>query len=319
MKRSSLVALALVAVVAACEESSESRTYQGYVEGEYVLIAPEESGRIAKVLVKRGQVVAAGDQLFAMESTDIEAERAEAAARLAQAQAQLADLLRSRMRPAEMAVIEASIIEAEATLREAELELGRQEQLAQKNFATQSDLDTALATRDRAKARLASLRSELDVARLPGRDHVIAAAEENMAAAGAALAHAAWRLDQRAPTAPYAGVVEDVIRRAGEIASPTTPVISLLPPENRKVRFFIPEGERSSMRLGDRISVACDGCPIELAAEISFIASDAEFTPPIIFSVESREKLVYMVEAVPLDGAAELPPGQPVDIALNAP
>ncbi len=319
MKRSSLVALALVAVVAACEESSESRTYQGYVEGEYVLIAPEESGRIAKVLVKRGQVVAAGDQLFAMESTDIEAERAEAAARLAQAQAQLADLLRSRMRPAEMAVIEASIIEAEATLREAELELGRQEQLAQKNFATQSDLDTALATRDRAKARLASLRSELDVARLPGRDHVIAAAEENMAAAGAALAHAAWRLDQRAPTAPYAGVVEDVIRRAGEIASPTTPVISLLPPENRKVRFFIPEGERSSVRLGDRISVACDGCPIELAAEIRFIASDAEFTPPIIFSVESREKLVYMVEAVPLDGAAELPPGQPVDIALNAP
>ena len=317
MRRLPLVAMALAAMVAACDQAPEPAVYQGYIEGEYVLIAPEESGRIAEVFVERGQVVASGVELFAMERTDMAAERAEAAARLAQAEAELGDLLMSRMRPEEIAVIEASVMEAEATVREAEVEFGRQQELAKKDFASRSALDTALAARDRARARLVSLRNELEVARLPGRDDQIGAAEQHVEAARAALAHADWRLGQRVPVAPRSGVVEDVIRRAGETASPTMPVISLLPPGNRNVRFFIPEVERSQLQIGDRIGVSCDGCASGLAAEISFIASDAEYTPPIIFSVESRDKLVFMVEAVPLDGAVELTPGQPVDIRLG--
>ncbi len=319
MNRGGLILAVCAAVLAACDQAPETQVYQGYIEGEYVLIAPEEGGRIAEVYVERGQVVASGALLFAMERTDMAAERAEAAARLAQAEAELGDLLMSRMRPEEIAVIEADVMEAEATVREAEVEFTRQQELAKKDFASRAALDTALASRDRARARLVSLRNELAVARLPGRDDQIGAAEQHVEAARAALAHADWRLGQRVPVAPQSGVIEDVVRHAGETASPTMPVISLLPPENRKVRFFIPETERSWLQLGALVAVVCDGCAPGLTAEIAFIANEAEYTPPVIFSVESRDKLVYMVEAVPLNGAAHLTPGQPVDIRLDQP
>lgn len=317
MKRSVPKIILILTFLTACGDLNDEGVYQGYVEGEYVLIGPEEGGRIDDLMVRRGEQVQEGDPLFRMESVDADAQRAEAAARLAQAEAQLANLLRSARRPQEIAVVEAQIEEAKATLKEAELEFERQEQLAKREFASASKADAALAARDRARARLEALRQELKVARLPARSDDIVAAERNVEAAKASLAHAEWRLARRTIVAPSSGLVDDTLRYPGESASPNSPVISLLPPENRTIRFFIPQAQRSSLNLGDRVGVACDGCPDGLQAEISFIASEVEFTPPIIFSVETREKLVFMVQAHPVSAAESLHPGQPADITVS--
>jgi len=303
-----------VLLLAACGEQNERRVYQGYVEGEYVLIGPEESGRIDTLMVRRGDQVEAGTPLFRMESQDASAQRAEAAARLAQAEAQLADRMRSGRRPPEIAVVEAQIEEARATLKEAQLEFARQEQLAKREFASASKAEATRAARDRARARLEALEQELKVARLPARSDDITAAERNVEAAKASLAHADWRLARRTIVAPANGLIDDTLRYPGESAAPSAPVISLLPPENRTIRFFIPQALRSSLNVGDKVGVSCDGCPEGLKAEISFIASDVEFTPPIIFSVETRDKLVFMVQARPLSAAESLHPGQPADV-----
>ena len=92
-------------------------------------------------------------------------------------------------------------------------------------------------------------------------------------------------------------------------------VVRMLPPGNVKVRFFVPEPLLSSLRMGQRLPLRCDGCPPELVATVSFIASEAEFTPPVIYNVGNREKLVFMAEARPV-AEAGLHPGQPVDLAL---
>jgi HlyD family secretion protein len=94
------------------------------------------------------------------------------------------------------------------------------------------------------------------------------------------------------------------------------PIVSLLPGTNRKIRFFLPEAELSRARIGQRIEVACDGCAEGLTAEIDLIATEAEFTPPILYSKDSRDKLVFRIEARPLDAAADLKVGQPVDVRL---
>lgn len=317
MKSASSAILMALFLLVACGSENASDVYQGYVEGEYVLIGPEESGRIEALMVRRGDQVEAGDPLFRMESEDARAERAEAAARLAQAEAQLADRTRSGRRPPEIAVIDAQIQEARATLKEAELEFDRQQALAKRDFASASKADAARAARDRAVARLDALEQELKVARLPARSDDITAAERNVEAAKASLELADWRLSRRIIKAPSTGLVDDTLRYPGESASPSAPVVSLLPPENRTIRFFIPQAKRAAINLGDTVKASCDGCGESVTAEVSFIASDVEFTPPVIFSVESRDKLVFMVQARPRDGGAILHPGQPIDVSVT--
>lgn len=312
--RTLALALAFVASLAGCDARDRPVPYQGHIEGEYVYVAPLEMARVVEVLVRRGQSVNQGDLLFRMETTDVAAEHAEATAKLAQAEAQLADLEKSQKRPPEIAAIRAQIEQASATFTQTDRDLKRKSELALRDFASKLALDEARAARDRAGAQVTELQSQLEAGGLSARPDDIAAATRNVEAARAALARAAWRLNQRTIAAPEAGYIEDTLRRVGEMASPTQPVVSLLPPTNRKIRFYVPEAERARIHIGQRIAVACDQCPAGLQGEVSYIASDAEFTPPVIFSVESRQKLVYLVEARPLDAAVALNPGQPVDV-----
>jgi len=117
-------------------------------------------------------------------------------------------------------------------------------------------------------------------------------------------------------TAPADGSIERIYRYEGETASPGAPIVSLLAPGNIRIRFFVPEPFEGEVHLGDEVGVTCDGCPDGLTARVSFIAAQAEFTPPEIFTVEERSKLVVMVEAMPSDPAA-FRPGQPADVRLH--
>ena len=126
---------------------------------------------------------------------------------------------------------------------------------------------------------------------------------------------AQWRLDQRHVASPADGVVADVLARPGETMPAGGPVVSLLPPGNIFVRFFVPEPRLAHVHLGDRSRCDCDNCPADLVGTISFIAPQAEYTPPVIYSEASRAKLVYMVEARPSrEQAMLINPGQPVAV-----
>jgi len=109
--------------------------------------------------------------------------------------------------------------------------------------------------------------------------------------------------------------VVDVIRQPGEIAGPSAPVLSVLGEGAVKLRLYVPEARVSGIRVGDALAVHCDGCAEGLRARITYISDQPEFTPPVIYSLENRQTLVYLIEAAPEDGT-RLNPGQIVDVAL---
>jgi HlyD family secretion protein len=148
-----------------------------------------------------------------------------------------------------------------------------------------------------------------------GRENEIKAQQQLVESLRAAVAMAQWRIDQRHVAAPSAGIIADVLARPGETIPAGGAVVSLLPPENIFVRFFVPEPRLAEVHGGDKVALKCDRCPADFAATVSFISPQAEYTPPVIYSEASRAKLVYMVEArPPREQAPLINPGQPVAV-----
>jgi HlyD family secretion protein len=305
------------AVFAACADTSGTQTLQGYAEGEYVRVASPIAGQLVRLAVKRGDQVKAGDPLFALEQANETAARREAADRVMRAEAQLANLKKPK-RPSEIEAARAQLGQAEADLKVALANLKRQEELAREKFISPQRLDDVRAEVERDRARVNELRAQLATARLAARPDEIRAAEAELAAARAELDQAEWRLTQKTQSAPLDALVQDTLFTIGEWVNAGAPVVSLLPPGNIKVRFFVPEQQLGSVRLGQSVVVTCDGCTAPIDARVSFIAPQAEFTPPVIYSLERREKLVFLVEARPAPAdATKLHPGQPVEVALR--
>jgi HlyD family secretion protein len=291
--------------------------HNGYIEGEYVLMAPREAGRIERMAVVEGQTVKAGDLLFKIDTSEISRQVDAAKARLAQAEAQLADLETGERRQ-ELAVLESALAAQEAALADANRVMARQKDLYERRVVSKAALDDATAKRDSAEALTQQARRRIEVAKMPARGRAIDAARQHVESARADVAQMSWRESQFEVKAPADAVVDRVFRREGEMAASDKPALQLLPPGNRKVRFFVNEQERSSFAPGTIVKVSCDGCPDTLEATVSRVASQAEFTPPVIYSVESRDKLVYAVDARPdARSGATLHPGQPVDVRLQ--
>jgi HlyD family secretion protein len=314
MMRGRWIILALCAL-SACTNDGQ-RTYQGYAEGEYVRVAAPFSGTLEVLSVKRGAQVKAGDPLFALEQENEAAARREARERLQNAEAQLADLRKSR-RPSEIEAVQAQLAQAEAAVQFSRVQLRRAEELVAQSFVPKDRVDEARANYDRDVQRVAELKAMLATARLAARPDEIRAAEHSVGAAKAALAQAEWKLDQKSVKAPVAGLVQDTYFVRGEWVNANQPVVSLLPPENIKLRFFVEEGRLGAIRVGQKLAVSCDGCAGPVAAEVSFISPQAEFTPPVIYSRQERAKLVFLIEARPAPAdAVKLHPGQPVEVQL---
>ena len=297
--------------------SVAATTLSGYIEGESLFIAPIEAGRIATVRVHRGDQVKAGATLATLETDDAGFALEVARARHAEASARVGNLTTGK-RAEEIAVIEANRAAAKADLAQAELDLTRMRDLVQHKVQSQSALDQARTARNMASARLQEIDANLQVAGIAARVQEIEAARRVVDAAAAEVRDAEWRLAQRTIIAPADGRVEEIIRYAGETAGPAAPVLALLRPDNRKLKLFVPQKLQSGMRVGQTLALRCDGCASGLQARVNFIASGPEFTPPVIYSVESRQKLVVLVEAELLGEAMGLSPGQIVDIELAA-
>ncbi len=309
--------LAVSALLAACNEKTPAN-WSGYAEGEYVYISAPLGGKLDSIKVQAGQQVSKDSLLFALDAEAENAAHDEASARLTSAKAQASNTEKGR-RPDEIAVTKAQLSSAQAQAALARQELARQQQLVGQGFVSKSRMDDAQTSVKLAEARVAELSAALSVAKLPARVDERTAAQASANAAKEALRQTSWRSGQKVQNSPADALVAEVFFRQGEYVQPGQPVLSLLPPENRKARFFVPEGELGKIAVGQAVSLHCDGCAAAIPAHISRIASQAEYTPPVIYSNAQRAKLVFMVEAKPdQPGKVLLHPGQPLDVSLLA-
>lgn len=287
--------------------------YTGYVEGDYVYVAPTSSGRIEQITVVASDHVAAGTVLFAQDRSQAEASVVIVESKVAIAQAQLENS-QSGARAEEIEVVQAQLEMAQANLLLAEQTVTRNEELAKGGVASQNRIDAGLAQLASAKAQTHQLRAQISAMSLPARPAERAQAAANLAAAKAELARAMTDLTMRTIVAPVAGTVEQVFYDVGEVAQPGMPILSLLPADGRIVRFFIPEPSRAMFAIGDHLSMECSGCGPDIEVVLTYIDQQPQFTPPIIYSRDERARLIYRAEAQPVQPIS-LFPGQPVTLA----
>ena len=256
-----------------CERQQKDQPWLGYGEGDFAYISAPQAGWVTQMKVERGTEVHRGDLLFVLDSTKEQAGTDQAQAQLAQARANLR--------------------QENATLAYAKVTLDRQNRLARDNAGTPTERDQALANYRQSEARIHELTAQISQME-------------------ASLTGAAYSLTQRQIVAQTEGRVQDIYFRQGEYLPASTPAISILPPKNVFVRFFVPETEFARIHLGGKVRVTCDGCAA-MDATVTFIAAREEFTQPVIFSRDNREKLVFKAEArLPL--GLDLHPGQPVEV-----
>jgi HlyD family secretion protein len=303
-------------LLAACSHQPND-AFQGYVEGDFVYLSSSQPGRLEKIDVARGEQVAAGAPLFALEAVQEQAAQHEAQHQLEVAQAQLKDMTTGQ-RPPEVAVIGAQLAAAEVQARKSAAQRYRDEAQYHAGGISQEQLEATRAQADSDAAKVNELKNQIAVAKLPRRAEQLRAQTEQTEAARAALTEASWRLDQKTVAAPASGLVYDTMYREGEWINAGNPVVRLLPPQNIKVRFFVPETILGSLALGRAVKLHCDGCGADVPATITYISADSEYTPPVIYSNETRVKLTYMIEARPsVQDAPKLHPGQPLTVHLQ--
>lgn len=307
------VSAAATALFAAACSGGDREGYVGYAEAEYVYVAPPEAGWLVAMNVREGDEVALGDTLFELDKTRQEAAFAAAAARAAEAGA-MAENIETGARPQEIQRLKAQLSEAEAALQLARAERDRWLPLVAEGNASKARGDQVTADFQAALARVEAAKDAIAVAELGGRDAERQAASAATLAAEAARAEAEWRLAERAVTAKAAGKVEQVFHREGEFIGAGAPVLAILPENGVKVRFFVPQADLPNLSIGAPVMIAADGFAAPIEAHITHISAEAEFTPPVIYSAEARDKLVFLIEAKPA-GDAPLRPGLPVNVS----
>lgn len=275
-----------------CSGASQDRL-TGYVEAETLYMAPQEGGVIENVLVIEGDKVEAGAVLFRMKADKMlyQAEQAAAAASAAE------------KRSDDDGALSKAVAEAQADLDRLSADFARSKKLFGQGYVSKARFDADKAALAAAEARLDRAHAEIE------------AAEQDYESFAAQAGLVKQRLDDLAVTAPQAGSIERIYRRAGEVAAAGDPVVALLPPGNLKLKFYAPERMLSSLAPGGEVGFHCDGCANDLKARITYVAAEPQFTPPVIYNLDERDKLVFLIEARPMtpDG---LRPGLPVDIAL---
>ncbi|TMH57640.1 MAG: HlyD family efflux transporter periplasmic adaptor subunit [Betaproteobacteria bacterium] len=306
----------LILFLAACGPSGE-RPLQGYIEGEYMRVGAPFAGTLQQLSVQRGDPVASNAPLFTLERENELAARKQAEGQLQSALARLENLKTGKRAP-EVQSVEEQLRQAMVARELSAANFKRQESLFKSGFISSAALDDVRTRMKSDDALVEQLKAAVATAKLPGgRPDEIRAAQADADAARQALAQADWRLGQRAIVAPLAGRVNDTYFVVGDFVPAGSPVVSLLPAANVKVRFYVPEPMLGRLRPGQTVSFTCDSCGAPMSATVSFIADRAEFTPPVLYSKENRAKLVFLVEARPAaEVAAKLNPGQPVDVTM---
>ena len=291
---------------------TEPPVFNGYLEADYVYVAPLTAGRIVSIGAEEGAQVRQGQVLVTLEQSSQAAALQAAQAGVAQAEANL-DNLSTGGRQDEIAVIAASLHKAEADRDLATATFTRTQQLSALGQVSAAKVDQDRAGLASATAAVEQLAAQLQVAKLPARDAQRLAAEAALAMAKAGAEGARIALADRVLRAPVTGVLDRRFYEPGEVAATGAPVLSIFQPERIKVIFYVPEAQRAGVQLGDVLQMGCDGCAAGLSARVIKLAIEPQYTPPILYSRDERGRLVFAVEAQVQD-AMGLLPGQPVTL-----
>ena len=267
--------LCLAMLAAACTQHTND-ALQGYGEADYVYLSSQDPGIVGELFVREGDTIAAGAPVFRLDPQRLGYEAQSAASQ----QAASTNAIRT----------------AQANAVLAERNYARGAELAAQGFYPRARLDADRAARDVANAQLAQARGET-------------------ASASAQTGLARERVHDTSARAPAAGTIEQIFHRPGEVVAAGAPIVALLPPQNMKVRFFAPQSMLARLPLGTHVTVSCDGCARTFTGHVSFVAQEPQFTPPVIYSLDQREKLVFLIEAR-FDAPTTIRPGVPVDVRL---
>lgn len=293
--------------------AADHAAYLGYVEGDTTLIGAPMAGRIISVQAIKGGTTDAGSLLFQLDDAAARSDVTRLEAAVAAARATAANLESGR-RAEELELIARQQAEAQANLDLAKIEYVRAQSLSQRGVSAETAFDRAKAALAVAEERLKQVQANASIARLPAREAEIAAARARIAEADAALATARTRLADYQGLAPSDALVDDVFFDAGETVGAGQPVVSLLHPGKSTLRFYIPEADRAKAAAGVAVHYSCHGCGEGGSALISHVASVPEYTPPVIYSASARAKLVFLVEAMPMQADPHLQPGLPIEV-----
>ena len=282
----------------------EAPALSGYIEGETLFLAAPVAGTVTSLAAVEGQRVGPGLPLFAIDPATLSAEGEQARARVAEAGTQIA----AAQANVQQAEAEAAAAAADADKARRDLNRLLNVRRIDPAAVAGTDVDAAQAALREANARLAAARETA-----AARRSQVGSARAQQAQARGGEREVQIRVGQLSPSAPGPALVEEVFFRPGEWVAANQPVLALLPDSQVKVRFFVPEQEVARYRPGRTVRFACDGCAGNLSARISYVSPRPEFTPPIIYSRDSRDRLVFMVEAKP-ERPGRLMPGLPVDV-----
>lgn len=310
------VALVFAGVVLGCGREV-APSVQGYVEAEFHYPAAPFGGRLIERPVSRGQSVTTGQWLATLDSAEEALQVAQLSNRLDQAAARLADS-RKGQRPEELAAVEAQVAQLAAALELSGAEADRRRMLIEKGVIAQAEWDQARLAHEQNQRNLEQAQARLEAARLGARGDQVEAAAAEWRAVSNQLAEAEWRLQQQRVAAPRDGLIQETYFEAGDWVPAGRPLVALLPPDARKVRFYLPATDIAALRMGMPVRVRnTEGG--EAAATIDFISDQPEYTPPVIYSRDRHEKMVFLIEArLPADAAPRFHPGQPVEIQFDS-
>lgn len=270
--------------------NSQQLQFTGYVVSDNIYMSSSISGTVTSVFVKRGQRIEAGSPLFQIDMTSLNARTEKAKTQIQEAESQ-------------SAVWQAELTAAEATGKYATTYLNRllSAQVENDGTVSQTDIDKAHETAAKAKADILSVQNQ------------IAAAKSQIDGSKAELRDIEHQVSELSPKSPVSGRIEEIMFKPGEWAPANAAIISIVPDNEIKVRFYVPQNQIHNYPAGTKVAIAYDGGPKGMTAKVDFVSTRPEYTPPIIYSLETRDKLVFMVEAVPAD-PTQLIPGQPIDV-----
>ena len=263
----------------------KSPGYQGYLEGEFVYVGTPLGGQLEKLAVIKGTRIPAGALLFTLEHANELAAQRQAADQLRATEARLADAQKGS-RPSELASLTARLDQARAAAELSRLDLARQKNLFETRVLPASDYDRARLTHEKNTRALEELAAQLTTAGLGARPDALAAAMAEVSAAAAAKARADWAVAQKSQAAPQAALVYDTLYRVGEFVAAGNPVVSLLPVENIKVRFFVPAAEFAALTAGAPVRIAITGRPAPLEARISYLSPSPDAATPTDLAID---------------------------------
>lgn len=313
-----VIILAVLGLTSTGCQNKTQESCQGYIEGDFVNIASSQSGRVDKIFVKKGERVAKDALLFTLESD------AEIAA-VNQAKSELQNMtatfenMQKGSRKEELSVIEAKLSQALINAKNMQTQFERNKELYKANAISQTEFDNSMSAAKSSAALVEELQNSIKVSKLPTREDLIKAQQARVKQSEYALKQAAWKVDEKTMKAPKESLVFDVLYREGEFAGAGGVVVRLLPPSNVKIRFFAPLQTAQKLKLNQKIFFSVNQKEKPLTATTTYISAEAEYTPPLIYSAESKNRLVFMVEAAPdAQSSGSLRPGQPVKVTFDA-